>query len=61
MAKDAWNKFVKDNAHQSNKWWLKHYHDKLEVGGLTARQWDHYDRIKRLSGVTQQITHDRSE
>jgi hypothetical protein len=55
MAKDEWNKFVKNNAHQSAEWWLDHYNARLEkAGGLTAREWDHYDKVKRLSSVNQQ-------
>lgn len=48
--KDDWNKFVKERAGYPVQWWLDHYETELAIrGGLTAREWDHYERIKKLA------------
>jgi hypothetical protein len=48
QAKDEWNTFVKNNAHQTREWWLDHYKIRLaKSGGLTAREWDHYGKIEK--------------
>lgn len=51
--KDEWNAFVKANSDKSVHWWLEYYRQQLRRrGGLTAREWDHYDRFKKQAGVT---------
>jgi hypothetical protein len=47
--KDEWNKWVlqMNKEGRTPQQWIDYYAKKIKHGGLTAREWDHFESMKK--------------